>query len=39
MRTIPAILAFFLVYYAMWLVSLPLKIIHRFIALLAGDDQ
>ena len=39
MKTIPAIIAFMLVYYALWMLSLPLTIMKRFMNAVAGEDE
>jgi len=39
MKTVPALIAFIVVYYALWLLSLPLTIIKRLMNSLAGDVE
>jgi len=39
MKTIPAIIAFMVVYYALWVLSLPLTIMKRFMNAVAGEDE
>ncbi len=38
MKTLSALFAFIVVYYALWLLSLPVTIMNRFIIALAGDE-
>jgi hypothetical protein len=39
MKTIPALIAFMLVYYTLWVLSLPIKIMTRFMSAVAGDEE
>jgi len=39
MKTLPALIAFFVVYYTLWLLSLPLSLLRQFITAIAGDDE
>jgi bacteriorhodopsin len=39
MKTLPSVIAFFLVYYVLWLVSMPLRIIQLFIQAMAGEEE
>ena len=39
MKTIPALIAFIVVYYALWVPSLPLTFMKRFMNAVAGEDE
>ncbi len=39
MKTLPALIAFFMVYYALWLLSLPLVILRNLVRAAAGDEE
>ena len=39
MKTLPALIAFFMVYYALWLLSLPLTLTKHFLDALAGEEE
>jgi hypothetical protein len=39
MKTLPALIAFFMVYYALWLLSLPFTILRKFVEAAAGDEE
>ena len=39
MKTLPAALVFFIVYYALWVLSLPVRVLQNFIQVMSTNDD